>query len=452
MFGEFLEVSLYYVDIKKDSISRLLWYYTVPSLIGTLANGLYNIVDRIYIGQGVGAMAIAGLAITFPIMNIISAFGMLVGQGSAANLSLKLGKNDTESANKILPNALYLIIFFNILTTVFGLIFLEPILRAFGGSEATIPYAKEYLKIIIPFNVFSTIGFSLANIMRASGRPMVAMYTLVIGAILNIAIDPIFIFWLDMGIQGAAIATVISMVISSIWVLWHFGDKKMTVRFQSTLLKPDFKIIAAIVAIGLSPFILQICTSLVNIIINHSLHKYGGDLAIGAFGIVSSFVMLIIMGVIGLSQGMQPIIGYNYGAKRYDRVKETLKLCIIVATIITSLGATVALIFPSAIARCFTNDIALIDITTNALRIHFSLFFIVGFHIICTNYFQSIGKAGISILLSTSRQILFLIPIVLILPNFWQLDGVWWSQTIANFLATITAVGILAHHLKYKLK
>lgn len=440
------------LNLKTDSISRLLWYYSIPSLIGTLANALYNIVDRVYIGQGVGAMAIAGLAITFPIMNIIAAFGMLVGQGSAANLSLKLGKGDVESANKILPNALYLIIFFNTLTTLCCFLFLEPILRAFGGSEATIPYAKEYLQIIIPFNVFSTLGFSFANIIRASGRPMVAMYTLVIGAVLNVAIDPIFIFWLDMGIRGAAIATVISMMISATWVLWHFNDKKMTVRFRKSLIKPDFKIIAAIASIGLSPFMLQICTSLVNIIINHSLHQYGGDLAIGAFGVVSSFVLLITMAVIGLSQGMQPIVGYNYGAKEYGRVKETLKLATIIATVITTIGSIIGVVFPSAIARCFTKDPELIGITSNAVRIYLSLYSVVGFHIICTNYFQSIGRAWISILLSTSRQILFLIPIVLILPHFYQLNGVWWSQPIANFFATLMALVILYKHIKYKLK
>ena len=459
------------LNLGKSSIPRLLWYYSIPSLIGTLVNALYNIVDRIYIGQGVGALAISGLALTFPIMNLLGAFGMLVGHGAAARVSLLLGNGNKREANAILPNTLLLTLFFYLIVSSLTYIFLEPILYAFGGSELTIPYASQYLRIIIPGHIFTSLCYAYTNIMRASGHPMIAMNTLVMGALLNVLLDPIFIFWLNLGIQGAAYATVLSMFISCVWIMHYYFRKDYTLSFRvqstddtphsslltpnsslltpnSSLLTPNFKLMSSILSIGLSSFLLHTATSLVNVLMNHTLQRYGGDLAIGAFGIITSFTSLIIMAIVGMAQGMQPIVGYNYGAGLYDRVKSTLKYCISIATIITSLGCVASIIFPNYIARMFTIDTALVNITASGLSIYASTFFVVGFHIVVTNYFQSIGRAGVSIFLSLSRQILLLIPFILLFPPIWGLTGAWLAQPASNIISAAIAVIILSVHLK----
>ena len=451
------------MDLSKSSISKLLWYYSLPSLIGTLVNALYNIIDRIYIGQGVGALAISGLALTFPIMNLLGAFGMLVGHGAAARVSLLLGNGNKQEANAILPNTFFLSLFFYVIVSSLTFIFLEPILYAFGASEQTLPYASEYLRIIIPGHIFTSLSYAYTNIMRASGHPMIAMNTLIMGALLNVLLDPIFIFWFDLGIKGAAYATVISMIISCVWIMHYFFRKDNTLSFWSTVNSQqttdqpnnncercivNFALIKSILAIGLSSFLLHTATSLVNVLMNHTLQRYGGDLAIGAFGIMTSFTSLIVMAIVGMAQGMQPIVGYNYGAKLYDRVKTTLKYCISIATIITTLGCVVALIFPHYIARMFTVDTNLINITASGLSIYASTFFVVGFHIIVTNYFQSIGRAGVSIFLSLSRQILLLIPFILLFPPIWGLSGAWMAQPVSNIISAAIAIVILSLHLK----
>lgn len=436
------------MDLGNTSIKRLLWHYSLPSLIGTLANALYNVVDRIYIGQGVGALAISGMAITFPIMNILGAFGMLVGQGAAARVSLYLGNSNTDKANTILSNTVILTIVTYLVVSSLCLVFLDPILTAFGGSPHTIPYAREYMQIIIPGHIFTSLSYAFTNIMRASGHPRYAMYTLLIGAVLNVVIDPIFIFALDMGIQGAAWATVISMCVSMIWVMRFYFRKEHTLHFSRSTFKVDLPSIAAILSIGLSPFLLNVSTSLVNLLMNHTLLAYGGDLAIGAFGIITSFTTLVVMSIVGLSQGMQPIIGYNYGAGNYLRVKEALRLCIIVATAITSIGWLVGLVAPGAIARCFTSDSELTAITAYGLRIYICTFFVVGFHIVATNYFQSIGKAWISIVLSLSRQILLLIPFIIILPPLFGLNGAWMAQPASNIIAAVIAAICIKYHTR----
>lgn len=436
------------MDLRSTSISRLLWYYSLPSLIGTLANALYNVIDRIYIGQGVGALAISGLAITFPIMNILGAFGMLVGQGAAARVSLLLGKNDIRQANVIVSNTLILTFIFYIAVSSLCYIFIDPILIAFGGSGHTIPYAKEYLQIIIPGHIFTSLSYAFTNIMRASGHPRYAMYALLIGAVANVVIDPIFIFALDLGIRGAAYATVISMCISMVWIMHFYFRRSHILHFSKDTFHIDHKTIAAILSIGLSPFLLNISTSLVNLLMNNTLLHYGGDLAIGAFGIITSFTTLVVMSIIGLSQGMQPIIGYNHGAGATKRVHHTLRLCIAVATIITTIGCIIGLTIPSAVARCFTTDTTLLTITSHGLRIYISTFFVVGFHIVVTNYFQSTGQAWISILLSISRQILLLIPFILILPPHLGLDGAWMAQPTSNIIAAAIAAIVLYHHIR----
>ena len=450
------------MDLSKSPISKLLWYYSLPSLIGTLAGVLYNIIDRIYIGQGVGALAISGLALTFPIMNLLGAFGMLVGHGAAARISLLLGNGNKQEANAILPNTLFLSLFFYLIVSSLCYIFLEPILYAFGASEQTLPYASEYLKIIIPGHIFTSLSYAYTNIMRASGHPMIAMNTLILGALLNILLDPIFIFWFNLGIKGAAYATVLSMLISCLWIMHYFFRKDNTLSFRKltfnislfsrqrlkdlrfSILNSQFSILS----IGLSSFLLHTATSLVNVLMNHTLQNHGGDLAIGAFGIITSFTSLIVMSIVGMAQGMQPIIGYNYGAGLYDRVKTTLKYCISIATIITTLGCIIALIFPHYIARLFTIDTNLVNITASGLSIYASTFFVVGFHIIVTNYFQSIGRAGVSIFLSLSRQILLLIPFILLFPPIWGLTGAWMAQPVSNIISAAIAIVILSLHLK----
>ena len=440
------------MKLRESSITKLLWYYSLPSLVGTLAGALYNIIDRIYIGQGVGALAISGLALTFPIMNLLGAFGMLVGHGAAARVSLLLGNGNSREANAILPNTFALSLFFYLIVSSLCYIFLDPILYAFGGSELTIPYAREYMKIIIPGHIFTSLSYAYTNIMRASGHPMRAMNTLILGALLNVILDPIFIFAFDMGIRGAAYATVLSMFVSCTWIIHFFFRKDNTLSFrkptsnnsQLSILNSQFSILS----IGLSSFLLHTATSLVNVLMNHTLQNYGGDLAIGAFGIMTSFTSLIVMAIVGMAQGMQPIVGYNYGAMQFDRVRTTLKICAVTATVITTIGCICAVSFPNLIARCFTSDPELLRITTNGLRIYTSTFFVVGFHIIITNYFQSIGRAGVSIFLSLSRQILLLIPFILLFPPLWNLNGAWLAQPTSNIISAIVAIIILSIHLK----
>ena len=446
------------MKLRESSITKLLWYYSLPSLVGTLAGALYNIIDRIYIGQGVGALAISGLSLTFPIMNLLGAFGMLVGHGAAARVSLLLGNGNSREANAILPNTFVLSLFFYLIVSSLCYIFLDPILYAFGGSELTIPYAREYMKIIIPGHIFTSLSYAYTNIMRASGHPMRAMNTLILSALLNVILDPIFIFAFDMGIRGAAYATVLSMFVSCTWIMHYFFRKDNTLSFRtqntnnSSFLIPhsslNIKLMLSILSIGLSSFLLHTATSLVNVLMNHTLQNYGGDLAIGAFGIMTSFTSLIVMAIVGMAQGMQPIVGYNYGAMQFDRVRTTLKICAVTATVITTIGCICAVSFPNLIARCFTSDPELLRITTNGLRIYTSTFFVVGFHIIITNYFQSIGRAGVSIFLSLSRQILLLIPFILLFPPLWNLNGAWLAQPTSNIISAIVAIIILSIHLK----
>ncbi len=431
-----------------ESIASLLWKYSLPATIGTLINALYNIVDRIYIGHGAGAYAIAGMAITFPIMNLLGACGMLIGQGSAAQISLFLGKGDKVSANKILGNAVMLaLIIFSIVSSTFY-VFLDEILIAFGATYNTIEYAKDYLVVILPFHVLTALSFSGNNVMRASGFPTKAMVIMVMGALLNVALDPLFIFTFDMGIQGAAIASVISMGICTIFIAVHFARQDRTIHFQRKAFKLEWRILAAIISIGLSPFLLQIGTSLINLFMNKSLLHYGGDLAVGAFGIITSVAMLVVMTIIGICQGAQPILGYNYGKKQYERVKLILKYTISIGTGLTTLCCITFECIPYTIAKAFGSDIELLKLTAHGMRLYMLTFFLVGSQIIISQYFQSIGRAKVSIFLSISRQILFLIPCIAILPIFWDLDGLWVAQSIANTLAFIVSILCLWTHIK----
>lgn len=428
------------IELETKKISKLVWDYALPAIVGTMVNATYNIVDRVFIGQGVGALAISGLAVTFPVMNLVAALGMLVGAGASSRISINLGKRDPERAEKILGNSFLLTIVLNLIFITLLMIFLEPILMAFGASEETYPYARDYLQIILPGNIFVTMTYSFNSMMRASGYPQKAMYTMLIGAALNIILDPIFIFVFGMGIAGVAWATVISMFIGMLFVMYHFTRKTTTLRLRKKNIRFEKDILIAIVSIGLSPFFMQVAASGVAVLMNTSLKNYGGDLAIGAYGILVSLIMLITMFVIGLNQGLQPIIGYNYGAEIYDRVKVAFYYGVKIATVVTTLGFVFGVFFPRVFARAFTSDPQLLDLAENAMRISIVAFPLVGFQVVISGYFQSIGQAKKSIILSLSRQIIFLIPSIIILPRMFGLDGVWAATPVSDFLASLLAL------------
>lgn len=434
--------------LEHEKIGRLLLSYAMPAVVGTMVNALYNIVDRVYIGQGVGPLAISGLTLTFPILLFLQAFGMLVGAGAATRVSIYLGRKANDMAERVLGNALVLTLILTAVTVIPSLVYLKDLLIWFGGSEQTIPYAEDYLLIVIPGTLLTSLSFSFNAVMRASGYPKKAMYTMMIGAVTNVILDPIFIFWFDMGIQGAAIATVISMAISAAFVMNHFIQKDSIVRFHKKYLVPKAEVIWTIVTIGISPFAMQLAGSMVSVIMNHSLKKYGGDLAIGANGIITSVGMLLVMLVIGIVQGMQPIVGFNYGAGLHKRVQETLRLVIITSTCITGTGFLCSFFFPELIVKGFTNDPELTLISANGLRLTLLAFLVVGSQVAISQFFQSIGIAWKAMFLSLSRQCLFLIPAILFFPPFYGLDGVWLAAPFSDVIASATAWGFLWFHVK----
>ncbi|MEF9923601.1 MAG: MATE family efflux transporter [Muribaculaceae bacterium] len=424
-------------ELENAPIAKLLWKYSLPAIVGTVVMSLYNVIDRIFIGQGVGADAIAGLAITFPVMNLAAALGMLVGVGASARISIVLGQKDKLKAEQILGNSLILIIAIaSVYLTIFA-IFLDPILITFGASAKTLPYAHDFMVYLLPGMFMMNICYSFNNIMRASGYPQKAMVTMLIGAGCNIILAPIFIFALDMGIKGAAIATDISMTISSAFVMAHFFSLNSEIHFKKGIYRLQLPIIMSIIAIGASPFLINVAGSAINAIINNTLYRYGSDAAVAAAGIFTTYAQLLVMIVIGVCQGMQPIIGYNYGSGHFDRLRKTFILSVMAATVICTLGSLGAMLFPTWIARAFTSDEHLIAVTANGLSLSIVMFWMVGFQIVSTNFFQSLGMAGKSIFLSLTRQVIFLIPLLFTLPHFFGLNGVWTSFPTSDLLATI---------------
>lgn len=413
-----------------------------------MVNTLYTIVDRIFIGQGVGSLAISGLALTFPITTLASALGMLVGAGAAARISISLGEKRKDIAERILGNSLLLIIILNAVFISLIYAYIDEILFAFGASENTLPFARDYLQIVLIGNVFISLCYSFNNMMRASGYPRKAMITMMIGAVLNLILDPIFIYVFNMGIAGVAFATVISMFIGMLFVMHHFVQKNSLIRLKISNIRLSKNIILAIISIGLSPFSMQVAASAVAVLLNTSLMKYGGDLAIGAFGILNSMLMLIVMLVVGLNQGIQPIIGYNYGAKKHGRVRETFYYSIRVATIITSVGFVIGVFFPRLFANAFTTDSVLLDIAENGIRIATVSLPLVGFQIVASGFFQSIGRAKESIIQSLSRQLLFLAPLLLIIPRIFGLNGVWLSMPVSDFFAAMLSFYLVRNLMK----
>jgi putative MATE family efflux protein len=424
-------------ELEEKKVGKLIWKFFWPALIGVLANTLYNIVDRIFIGRGVGAEALSGLSVVFPIMIIVAAFGMLIGIGSGVRVSIAMGRRDKEMAERVIGNGFVLMILMSILVTILGFAIKTPLLKSFGANQVTIGYAQDYLNIILLGNIFQIVGFSMNNIIRSEGNPLNAMISMLIAAGLNAILAPIFVFWFHWGVKGAATATVIAQFVLMVWVLRHFLIKGATLRLRRRNFRLDRHIILQIVSIGMSPFAMQIAGSLIQATFNRLLIRYGGDIATGAMGIINSVAILIVMSIIALNMASQPIIGYNYGAKKYHRVRETWNIGIIAATIIATLAFIVVELFPGAIIRLFNNtNEDLFRIGVRGLRIFILMLPLVGFQIICSNYFQSIGKAKISLFLTLLRQVFILLPLLMILSKIWGMDGIWTAGAVSDFIST----------------
>ena len=435
-------------DLATRSIGRLLWEYSMPAIVGMVVMSLYNVIDRIFIGRGVGAEAIAGLAITFPVMNISAAIGVLIGAGAAARVSIMLGQRDRRSAEEVLGNATVLIVVNALIYLTLFAIFLDDILRLFGASDATLPYARDFMTWILPGMLIMNVMYSLNNVMRATGYPRLAMITMFIGAGCNVVLAPVFIFVLDMGIKGAAIATDLSMAVGMVFVLAHFFNPKSTVHFRRGIYRLRWRIVAGIISIGAAPSIINAASCAINIVINRSLESLGGDLAVGAAGIFSTYTSLLCMVVVGLCQGVQPIIGYNYGAGHIGRMQHAFWLSVLMATAVTTAGCFFGLACPEWIALAFTDNTELIGVTVNSLQISMLVFWAVGFQIVSTTLFQSIGLAGKSIFLSLIRQVIFLIPLLIVLPRSMGLDGVWASFPASDAFATVVTLIMVLWQLR----
>ena len=422
-----------------ENIGKLLMQYAVPAIIAMTASSLYNMVDSIFIGHGVGTMAISGLALTFPLMNLVAAFGSLVGVGAATLISVKLGQKDYDTAQRVLGNVFVLNILLGVAFTVIVMAFLDPILYFFGGSDETVGYARDYMYIILLGNTITHLYLGLNAVLRSSGHPQKAMYATIATVIINTILDPVFIYGFGWGIRGAAIATIVAQIISLMWQLWIFSSKEELLHFHRGIFRLKRKIVFDSLAIGMSPFLMNMAACFIVILINQGLKKYGGDLAIGAFGIVNRLVFIIVMIVMGLNQGMQPIAGYNFGAKQYERVTKTLKLTIIYATGVTTFGFIIGMLFSDTVVGIFTSDAELIELSAKGLRIVVMFFPIIGFQMVTANFFQSIGMASKAIFLSLTRQMVVLLPCLLILPRFFGAAGVWYSMPISDLLASLIA-------------
>ena len=428
-------------ELGTEKISRLLKQYALPAIIAQTAASLYNMVDSIFIGQGVGPLAISGLAVTFPLMNLSTAFGTLVGAGAAVMLSVLLGQKNYKAANKVLGNVVSLNIIIGLIFMAVALIFIDPILYFFGASENTLPYAKEYITIILIGNVITHVYFGLNAAMRSSGFPKKAMALTIFTVVFNTILDPIFIFVFDMGIAGAAWATVLAQTVAMIIVLKHFSDKERAFHFEKGIFRLDMRVAKDSLAIGMGPFLMNAAACLVTLFINQQLRDYSGDLGIGAYGICNRLIFMFIMICMGLNQGMQPIAGYNYGAKQYSRVKEVFWMTAKLGTIVTCICFIIGMFFPRVAVGIFTHDEALMEMASHGLRILVIGFPIVGFQMIGTNFFQCLGMVKKSVILSLSRQILFLLPLLYALPLWHGASGVWMSFPVSDVLsAALTAI------------
>ncbi len=421
-------------ELGEKSIGKLMWKYFLPAFIGVVVYSLYNVVDRIFIGRGVGALALSGLSSVFPIMLIAMAFGMLVGIGSGVNISIAMGQKEPERAQKFLGNGLVLMVIVSLFVTVLGFIIKTPVLKMFGATAETISYAQEYLNIILLGTVFQVIGFGMNNIIRSEGNARISMYSMLLSAGANLILDPIFIFALDLGVKGAAYATIISMIGLDIWVIAHFTSKRAVNQLKLRFMRLSKNIISRIIAVGMAPFSMQIAASFVMGLYTNQLIQHGGDLAVGALGIIFSIANFLVMAMVAINMASQPIIGFNFGAKDYDRVKKTVRLGIISASIVAVASTLLVEIFPEPLVRLFNNDDQeLFALSVNGMRIFALALPVVGFQIVAANFFQSIGKAKVATFLSLLRQLILLAPLLLILPHFYGLNGVWMATPISDF-------------------
>ena len=436
------------LELGTKPIGQLLWQYALPAIVAMSASSLYNIIDRAMIGQIVGPEAIAGLGITFPFMNLSAAFGAAVGVGSSACISVKLGQRDYVTAGNLLGNTITLNLIIGLSFMAVCLLFLDPILLFFGASDVTLPYARSFMTIILLGNVITHMYFGLNAVLRAAGKPKHAMYSVLFTVAMNIVLVILFVWWFRWGIRGAALATVTSQTIAMCWQLYLFSDKSEILHLKRGIYKLKKRLVSNIIAIGISPFLMNVTSSVIVIFMNNQFVHYGGDMAVGAYSIANSVVMMFFMFVMGVCQGMQPIVGYNYGAEKYDRMLRCLFLAITYATAILLVGWGLSMLFPRQIARIFTTDATLIEMAARGIRLDMLVFFVVGSQATITHFFQSIGKVKVSIFLSLSRQLFLLLPMAYVFPMFWHLDGVWYSMPASDFLSFAMTIPMLMWYMK----
>ena len=436
------------LELGTKPVGQLLVQYALPAIVAMTASSLYNIIDRAFIGQVVGPEAIAGLGITFPFMNLSAAFGAAVGVGSSASISVNLGQRNYKRAQNLLGNTVTLNLIIGTLFMLLSLIFLDPILRFFGASDVTLPYAREFMQVILLGNVVTHMYFGLNAVLRAAGKPRHAMNATLFTVGCNIILVIAFVWWFRWGIRGAALATVVSQSLALCWQVWLFSDQKEILYLRRGIYRLRKDLVRNIISIGISPFLMQSTSCIIVIFMNNQFVHYGGDMAVGAYSIANSVVMMFFMFVMGVCQGMQPIVGYNFGAEKYDRMLRCLFIAIGCATGILLVGWTLSMLFPREIARIFTTDETLIELSATGIKLDMLVFFVVGAQATITHFFQSIGKVKISIFLSLSRQLFMLVPMAFVFPLFWQLDGVWYSMPASDMASFLMTIPILWWYMK----
>ena len=436
------------LELGQKPVGALLWQYALPAIVAMTASSLYNIIDRAMIGQVVGPEAIAGLGITFPLMNLSAAFGAAVGVGSSTCISVKLGQKDYKTAEHLLGNTVTLNLIIGFLFMVVCLLLLDPILRFFGASDVTLPYAREFMTVILLGNLVTHMYFGMNAVLRAAGKPRHAMYATLFTVGMNILLVVAFVWWFRWGIRGAALATITSQSMALCWQMWIFSNPKELLHLKRGIYRLKKDLVRNIIAIGVSPFLMNATSCVIVIFMNNQFVRYGGDMAVGAYSIANSVVMVFFMFVMGMNQGMQPIVGYNYGAEKYDRMFRCLWLTIACATAILLVGWALSMLFPQYIARIFSTDPTLLALSARGIKIDMLVFFVVGSQAVITNFFQCIGKVKVSIFLSLSRQLFLLLPMAYLFPLFWDLDGVWYSMPASDFGSFAMTIPMLMWYMK----
>ena len=439
------------LELGTKPVGRLLWQYAAPAIVAMTASSLYNIIDRAFIGQIVGADAIAGLGITFPFMNLSAAFGAAVGVGASTCISVKLGQKDYKTAEELLGNTVTLNLIVGFLFMVVCMLFLAPILRFFGASEVTLPYAREFMEVILLGNMITHMYFGMNAVLRAAGKPRHAMYATLFTVACNIVLVITFVWLFRWGIRGAAMATITSQTLALCWQLWIFSDKEEIIHLKSGIYKLKAVLVRNIIAIGISPFLMNVAACIIVIFMNNQLVRYGGDMDVASYSISNSIAMMFVMFVMGVNQGMQPIAGYNYGAENYDRLMKVLNISMMAATAIMLTGWLIAMFLPYYCARIFTTDQTLIELSIFAIRVNMLVFPVIGFQMVITNFFQCIGKVQTAIFLSLSRQLLLLLPLLVVLPLIWGIDGVWAALPASDATAALMAAVVMISYMS-KLK